>query len=128
MLSDRGSRNLLHWLKYYRASAASLFLLFSGACVAFGLLMLSDTSDVAIELKSAAAVVLLVSIVPYVFWVENWPCPNCGKRFFRKGIRYIAGNTCVHCGHKMATFPEPPLVFLFKNRHLLRGASPKDRK
>ena len=88
-----------YWKKHKQASLKYSGLLFvSIVFIAIIFFLNGGFARANIFFKILTMLMLLASVIPYIFIVENWPCPNCGKKFFRKGIKYMPSLKCVHCG------------------------------
>jgi len=59
--------------------------------------------------------IFIAGTLPYIFIVENWACPRCGKKFFRKGFKYRPTKFCVHCSESLPHLTEHPFRYLLKN-------------
>ena len=69
-----------------------------------GLLAMLYFSDVSNGMKSILALALITGFFLIEFYVANFECPRCKKKFFKKKRRWFglaSWNQCVHCELKL---------------------------
>jgi hypothetical protein len=91
------------WVKWRRRRALALqaFFIWFPAGGALSLLLKAAIDTLCscnlspfVFLLSLAGIVIGVSI-----YVTDWPCPRCGKPFYREFLRYSSfADNCLHCG------------------------------
>lgn len=89
------------WVDYRRRTRWFLGVAAFFPFVAISMSSMSRTPHFAQVVLIAFCVLWVTAMAIVALWLQFFPCPNCGKPFFRKirlNLPFFLIHKCVHCG------------------------------